>query len=369
MLAEIHLVNLTKYYGDVPAVKELNLTIQDGEFVTLLGPSGCGKTTTLNMIAGLLPISSGEIWIDKQEVSLVPPQQRDCAMVFQNYAIYPHLSVFDNIAFPLRAKKERITNIEQQVQDTAELLGIEKLLDRKPRELSGGQRQRVALGRAIIRKPVVFLMDEPLSNLDARLRLMMRFELRKLHNQSGATTVYVTHDQAEAMTLSDRIALMDGGILQQYDVPRVIYNEPVNMFVAGFMGELRINFFKARFVRLDGLPKIYIMNHLLPIPSRLHVPTSNIAENSELILGVRPESIQLLTNVPENSNQSMYMKGKVDMIQELGATEILYTKVGDQSVLAVTDPNTRIHPNEDVILNFDQEKVHLFDAKTERAIR
>lgn len=368
-MADIKLINLTKYFGEVPAVKDFSLTIHDGEFVTLLGPSGCGKSTTLNMIAGLLPVTSGEIWIGGDEVSLIPPQDRDCAMVFQNYAIYPHLSVFDNIAFPLRAKKERVTNLQQQVEDTAKLLGIEKLLDRKPKELSGGQRQRVALGRAIIRQPIVFLMDEPLSNLDARLRLMMRFELRKLHEESKATTVYVTHDQAEAMTLSDRIALMDMGVLQQYDTPRVIFNEPINSFVAGFMGDIRINFFNGKLERSNGQPMIRTLNHLLPLPPRLHSPIDSLADGSELILGIRPESIQLLTNIPDKNNQTMYMKGRVDMIQELGATEIIYIMVGNQSVLAVTDPNQGIHPKEDKYLVFDPDNVHLFDAKTDLAIR
>lgn len=357
-MAEIRLNNLYKHFGDVVAVSNLNLSIRDGEFVTLLGPSGCGKTTTLNMIAGLIPVTSGEIWLDEKEISLVEPQNRDCAMVFQNYAIYPHMTVFENIAFPLRAKKNPESEISERVEETAKLLGIEKLLDRKPKQLSGGQRQRVALGRAIIRQPQVFLMDEPLSNLDARLRLMMRFELRRLHDQSGATTIYVTHDQAEAMTLSDRIALMDMGVLQQYDTPRVIYNQPVNMFVAGFMGELRINFFETELVRPNEQPILRTLNHQLPVPSRLHAAINDYADGSTIILGVRPESIQILLSKPKKNDETMSVKGKVDLIQELGAREIFYIIVGDQSVLAESEPNSRIQSQQDVYLNFDPANVH-----------
>lgn len=367
-MAGIRLINLTKRYGPVIAVDDLGLSIGDREFVTLLGPSGCGKTTTLNMIAGLVLPSSGEIWIGDREVGGLPPQQRDCAMVFQSYAIYPHMSVFENIAFPLRARRQLEVEIRRKVEKVAELLKIASLLDRKPKELSGGQRQRVALGRAMVRQPQAFLMDEPLSNLDARLRLLMRVELRKLHEQSGATTIYVTHDQAEAMTLSDRIAVMKDGLLQQYDTPRVIYTQPANTFVASFMGDLPINLFQGELVRSDGRLMLRVLSRNLPLPPRFHAPMAQLADGTSLSLGVRPEAIRILPAAPTDTD-GMILSGQVDIIQELGAKEVVYARVDGQDVFAVVEPGHEWHARQPVWLVLDPAQVHIFRADTGVAIR
>src|SRR6187397_2475558 len=292
-MATVTFENVQKMYGDFQAVKDLNLEIGDGEFMVLVGPSGCGKTTALRMIAGLEEISDGRLLIGDRVVNEVAPKDRDIAMVFQSYALYPHMSVYDNLAFGLKLRKTPKADIERRVKDAAEILGLEKFLDRKPKALSGGQRQRVALGRAIVREPSVFLMDEPLSNLDAKLRVQTRAEIARLHQRLGTTTIYVTHDQVEAMTMGDRIVVMRDGLLQQVGSPQELYDHPVNVFVAGFIGSPAMNFFNVKADKTDGRTVLKNDALELPVPDRL----KSIVEGAEgeLTAGVRPEHFEILS--------------------------------------------------------------------------
>lgn len=348
---------------DVHVIKDADLEITDGEFMVLVGPSGCGKSTALRMIAGLEEASSGDILIDDRVVNDVSPKDRDIAMVFQNYALYPHMSVYDNMAFGLKLRKFPREEIDKRVQEAAELLGIKHLLHRKPKELSGGQRQRVAMGRAIVRKPKVYLMDEPLSNLDAKMRVQMRAELQKLHQRLGVTTVYVTHDQTEAMTLGSRIVIMKDGIIQQINTPLHLYEYPANKFVAGFIGSPSMNFVTCT-LQKDG-------DHLYVVSEGLHlqVPDDKKEKLSphtgkELTFGIRPEDIQDMEFAREDL-KAYSAKASVEVSEPLGSEVLLHVKIGDITCSARVDPHTKAKIGEPITLAFNMNKMHAFDAGTE----
>lgn len=364
-MAELKLVNLTKEYDKgVIAVKDFNLHIQDKEFIVFVGPSGCGKSTTLRMIAGLEEISDGDFEIDGKRMNDVAPKNRDIAMVFQNYALYPHMSVYENMAFSLKLRKVPKDQIEKQVNEAAKILGLEDYLKRKPKALSGGQRQRVALGRAIVRDAKVFLMDEPLSNLDAKLRVQMRAEIQKLHRRLQTTTIYVTHDQTEAMTMATRLVVMKDGYIQQVGTPKDVYDYPNNVFVGGFIGSPAMNFFTGT-LTVDGL---------LIGDTKIHIPSDKRAvlkekgyEGKELILGVRPEDIY--TNAQDiESNASSTFHAKIEVSELLGAETYLYSNLHGSDFIARIESNTTIQPLDTIQLAFDMEKAHFFDASTENRI-
>ncbi|NPV52460.1 MAG: ABC transporter ATP-binding protein [Firmicutes bacterium] len=356
-MAEVRLENVEKSYGQVCAVRNLSLAIRENEFVTLLGPSGCGKSTVLNMIAGLLEPSAGTIYIDGQSVNDIPPHRRGVAMVFQDYALYPHMTVFDNIAFPLRAKKADPKSVKQEVENVANTLGLTELLHRLPKELSGGQRQRVALGRAIVRKPKVFLMDEPLSNLDARLRIHMRAELRRLHRAIGTTTIYVTHDQAEAMTLSDRIVVLKDGIIQQIGTPLDVYRKPANTFVGGFIGAVGMNYISCE-VNSSGIvitannPSLHISlpRHILDALSKRGA--------SKVLLGVRAEDICIAS---KNDNA---IEGVVDVLERMGSDTYIHVILGETRVIARVSSDIDVGEGNAIRLSFDMGKISFYAADT-----
>ncbi len=363
-MAEVVLKDLVKKFGGVVAVKDMNLTVHDQEFLVLVGPSGCGKTSTLRMVAGLEEITAGEVHIGGRLVNNLPPRDRDIAMVFQNYALYPHMTVYDNMAFGLKMRKFSRTEIEKRVQEAAEILGIQGLLERKPRQLSGGQRQRVAVGRAIVRHPQVFLFDEPLSNLDAKLRVQMRVELKKLHQRLQATAIYVTHDQVEAMTLGDRVVVMKDGLIQQVGDPLEVYSAPANKFVAGFIGSPAMNF-------LDCTVTGAVGDLALEAPAlRISVPKARALslaayDNRQVTLGIRPEDIK---EVSEGGPSGAYFEAVVEVREPLGSEVLLDMKVGPNPVVARVQPNTPIRVGEKIRLSVDPAKIHLFDSYTERAI-
>jgi multiple sugar transport system ATP-binding protein len=349
----IALQNITKRYGAATVVDDLSIDIHDGEFVVLLGPSGCGKTTTLRMIAGLEQPSSGEILIDSQRVNDLPPQKRDVAMVFQSYALYPHMTVAENIAYPLRVRKLAAAEIQTQVKQTAAMLEIESLLNRRPRELSGGERQRVALARAIVRHPKAFLMDEPLSNLDAKLRLQMRGELKRLQQQLGTTTVYVTHDQAEAMTLGHRVAVMNRGRLQQLDAPLEIYNRPANRFVAEFVGSPAMNLIDGH---IDASTRYFIADGLrLP----LDIDTSKIATMERITLGLRPENIEV-----SNARQTGLISATVYITELMGSETFVFLELEKHRMIARAASDFHAEPGTIVWIKPDTAKAHFFDPTT-----
>ncbi len=366
-MAQVDLENVTKVYDNkVVAVKEATFTVNDKEFCVLLGPSGCGKTTTLRMIAGLEEITSGIIKIDGKVVNDVEPKDRDIAMVFQNYALYPHMTVYENMAFGLKLRKFPKAEIDKRVKEAARILGIEELLDRKPRQLSGGQRQRVAVGRAIVRNPKVFLFDEPLSNLDAKLRVQMRSELKKLHHRLGATIVYVTHDQVEAMTMADKIVIMKDGVIQQIGTPFEVYNKPKNMFVAGFIGSPAMNFVNATIVAKSG--GIWIKTNGFEVKVvKEHEPLLEKWIDKEVIFGIRPENIFdkffALAPQPENT-----ISGFVDVVEPLGSETLLHVTCGEDSLVARVDPRTKAQEGEKIDLVFDMNRIHVFDKDTQEAI-
>ncbi len=342
--------------SQVHIVKNAELKIKDGEFVVLVGPSGCGKSTTLRMIAGLEDATSGDIVIGDRVVNNVSPKERDIAMVFQSYALYPHMSVFENMAFGLRLRNLPNQEIERSVKQASELLGLEKLLQRKPKELSGGQRQRVAMGRAIVRRPQVYLMDEPLSNLDAKLRVQMRAELQKMHRRLGVTTVYVTHDQVEAMTLGDRIVIMKDGIIQQADSPLNLYERPSNLYVAGFIGTPSMNF----------VPVTLQDGEFIASGFRVQVPEERRGDveaynGKALVLGIRPQD---LTDAPS----SLTLQASVEVIEPLGSENYLYCSAGKDMVAARVDGRSSVRAGDTVTLGFKPEQFHLFDAVSEQAI-
>ncbi len=372
VVAGVRLVGVWKRFGGVVAVKDMNLEVGDGEFVILLGPSGCGKTTTLRMISGLEEPSQGKIFIGDKLVAdpeagvFVPPKDRDIAMVFQSYALYPHMTVFDNIAFPLKLRKVPKQEIEERVREVAELLGLTELLKRKPRELSGGQRQRVALGRAIVRKPQVFLMDEPLSNLDAKLRVKMRAELKKLQRQLGVTTIYVTHDQVEAMTMGDRVAIINYGELQQVGTPDEVYNKPANIFVGGFIGSPPMNFLSVSVTEDGWLDFGEFKLKLLPDQVALLGELGYLGK--EVVFGIRPEDVYDAVFAQVKVPGENMVHAKVEIVENLGSERIVHLRVGDITFLGSFHSDSKVSEGQEVDVVFDMKKIHLFNKKTEKAI-
>ncbi len=357
-MSEVNLTAITKKFGDFVAVNEIDLEVDDGAFTVLVGPSGCGKTTTLRMIAGLEEATAGEIRIGERVVNRVPPKDRDIAMVFQNYALYPHMDVYNNMAFGLKLRKTPKKEIEQRVHDAAELLGIGEKLKSKPRELSGGQRQRVAVGRAIVRKPKVFLFDEPLSHLDAKLRVQMRTELEQLHHKLKTTTVYVTHDQVEAMTLGSRIAVMKDGVIHQYASPQETYDHPANQFVAGFIGSPAMNFLAAK-VESKGETIVLVgTGFQLTLPKEL-VDTLP----SEVFVGIRPEDL----SGPVTDGESI-IEVTVLVTEPLGNELLVYTDCGGERVVANLDPHQHVEIDSTIKLAVDMNGLHLFDHESEQTI-
>ncbi len=350
---------------DVVVVKDFNLEIRDKEFLVLVGPSGCGKSTTLRMIAGLEEITAGDLYIGDQRMNDVAPKDRDIAMVFQNYALYPHMNVYDNMAFGLKLRKFKKDEIKERVDNAAKILGLEDLLTRRPKALSGGQRQRVALGRAIVRDAKVFLMDEPLSNLDAKLRVQMRAEIQKLHHRLQTTTVYVTHDQTEAMTMATRLVVMKDGLIQQVGEPKEVYDYPNNVFVGGFIGSPAMNFFTGK---IEG--KYFTIEDVkLEVPEeKLKMLRDQGYDKKEVILGVRPEDIYDDSVVLENS-QDTTLEVEVNVAELMGSEIILYSKVENQDFVARVDSRYNITAGDSVKLSFDLNKAHFFDAETEERIK
>ena len=355
---DVRFENVTKMFGRSEAVARLNLAIRDGEFVVLLGPSGCGKTTTLRMLAGLEDATSGDIFIGSERVNLIPARHRDVAMVFQSYALYPHMTVAQNIAYPLRVRKIRADEIERRVQRVADMLEIGGLLARRPKELSGGERQRVALARAIVREPRAYLMDEPLSNLDARLRVQMRGELKRLQHDLGTTTLYVTHDQAEAMTLAHRVAVMRSGKLQQFAAPMEIYNHPANRFVAEFVGSPGMNFIEGR---IDAGERKFMGGG---IALALEGPLLDKANGRERVtLGIRPEHIRVAT-----SERDGWLRAEVYVTELMGNETVVFLKLGDEKIIARAPADFRAGMETPAWVRFDMERAGFFDAETGEAI-
>ena len=368
-MASLSLKNIQKIYPNgFQAVKDFNLDIEDKEFVIFVGPSGCGKSTTLRMIAGLEDISDGTLEIDGKVMNDVEPKDRDIAMVFQNYALYPHMTVYDNMAFGLKLRKFPKAEIEQKVKEAAKILDLDKLLDRKPKALSGGQRQRVAMGRAIVRHPKVFLMDEPLSNLDAKLRVQMRIEITKLHQRLGATMVYVTHDQTEAMTLGTRIVVMKDGLIMQVDTPSNLYNAPNNLFVAGFIGSPQMNFLDAIVdVRGDDVT-LTVGSQVLKVPaSKKQAVLDGNYNGKTVVLGIRPENIHDEESIIA-ANPDSIIKSNVKVYELLGAEVYLYFDVEGTQMTARVNPRTTLRTGDDATFALDMEKIHIFDKETELTI-
>ncbi len=363
-MGQVVLKGINKFYDTVHAVKDVNLQIRDKEFVVFVGPSGCGKTTTLRMIAGLEAISSGDISIDGNVVNELAPMDRDIAMVFQNYALYPHMSVYDNMAFGLKMRKFEKAEIEKRVKDAADILGIGELLKRKPRQLSGGQRQRVALGRAIVRHPRVFLFDEPLSNLDAKLRVQMRVELKKLHLRLGTTAIYVTHDQVEAMTLGDRVVVMKDGWVQQVGEPLELYNTPANKFVAGFIGSPAMNFANVTVTEANGSVVAESKGLRIKLPDEI-AQRVRAHSSRDVTLGIRPED---LTVAGASDSSDLCFDAAVEVVEQLGSEIILDTKVGDAMMVASVEPTTKVKLHDTLRLAMRPSRLHVFDQKTEAAI-
>ncbi|MGI6069448.1 MAG: ABC transporter ATP-binding protein [Blautia sp.] len=368
-MASLSLQHINKTYPNgFEAVKDFNLEIEDKEFIIFVGPSGCGKSTTLRMIAGLEEISSGTLKIGDKVMNDVEPKDRDIAMVFQNYALYPHMTVYDNMAFGLKLRKTPKEEIDKMVREAARILDLEKLLDRKPKALSGGQRQRVAMGRAIVRDPKVFLMDEPLSNLDAKLRVQMRIEISKLHQRLGTTIIYVTHDQTEAMTLGTRIVVMKDGVVQQVDTPQNLYQKPCNLFVAGFMGSPQMNFLEGEVIQNAGDVTIKIGEYDVPIPaSKANALKDGGYIGKTVIMGIRPEDIHD-SEMFVSSSPSGTMQSIVKVYELLGAEVYLYFDVNGTQVTARVDPRTTAKTGDPVKFAFDMEKSHFFDKETEQVI-
>ncbi len=355
-MSELILREVTKRYGDLEVVKDFSLEVDAGEFIVLVGPSGCGKSTTLRMIAGLEEITRGELIMRGRVVNDVPPKDRDVAMVFQSYALYPHMSVYENMAFGLRLRKLNGSEITRRVQEAARILGITSYLGRKPKALSGGQRQRVAMGRAIVRKPRYFLFDEPLSNLDAKLRGQMRTEIAKLHRRLGATSIYVTHDQVEAMTLADRIVVMKDGVIQQIGRPIELYRKPVNRFVAGFIGSPAMNFLKGTVeegeVRGEGFQ--------VPVEP---LDVAGVTQGQEVILGLRPEAVRV------DGTGVGTLEGRVEVREPLGAEAFVYLSVGEQQVVGRFAPDYEAREGDTIVFSVDPAACHVFDPRTESALR
>lgn len=364
-MAGVTLQNVTKRYGNIVAVSEANLEIRDKEFMVFVGPSGCGKSTTLRMVAGLEEISGGSIYIGDVLVNDIPPKDRDIAMVFQNYALYPHMDVYNNMAFGLKLRKFPRPEIDRRVKEAAKMLGIENLLDRKPKALSGGQRQRVAVGRAIVREPKVFLMDEPLSNLDAKLRVQMRAELSKLHARLQTTAIYVTHDQTEAMTMGDRIVVMKDGFIQQVGAPLDIYDNPVNVFVAGFIGSPPMNFM-TMVLKKEG-DDFWLSDESVKL--KIHPDRARQIKNlgayvdKEVIFGIRPEAVHDGKESAGSEDDTFITM--VDVTEPMGAEVVVYFSKGENQFIGRLDPHSDVTDGEEHPVRFDMKKVHIFDKETE----
>ncbi|MEW6194488.1 MAG: sn-glycerol-3-phosphate ABC transporter ATP-binding protein UgpC [Bacteroidota bacterium] len=370
-MADVKLININKIYeGDNHVVHDVNLHIHDREFIVLVGPSGCGKSTTLRMVAGLEEISSGELLIDEKKVNDVPPKDRDIAMVFQNYALYPHMTVYENLAFGLKLRKFDKTEIERRVKDAAKILGIEELLGRKPKQLSGGQRQRVAVGRAIVRKPKLFLFDEPLSNLDAKLRVQMRTEISKLHRELGATIIYVTHDQVEAMTMGDKIAVMNKGVVQQFDSPLNLYNSPVNKFVAGFLGNPSMNFIEGKIINNDGLTFVDESSTLQIKLTKESKELSNYIEE-KITMGIRPEDISVYELKSPSLREGLgwaFIETTIEVAEMLGNEIFIYFNIGTKQLVSRVPVNNQLHAGMKIKMKFNLEKLYFFDSSTDKTI-
>jgi multiple sugar transport system ATP-binding protein len=366
-MASVTYRNVYKRFGDVTVITDLNLEVIDKEFVVFVGPSGCGKSTSLRMLAGLEEISEGEILIGDRVVNDVPPKDRDIAMVFQSYALYPHMSVYDNMAFGLKLRKTPKAEIERRVKEAADILGLGNLLDRKPKALSGGQRQRVAVGRAIVREPAVFLMDEPLSNLDAKLRVSARAEITKLHKRLGTTFIYVTHDQVEAMTMGDRIAVLADGVLQQVDSPRKLYNEPGNLFVAGFIGSPSMNFFNATIVQEEDKMIVDTGDFRVEVPEEKHETYKDVV-GQEVIFGMRPEHIHVPQYAPPGIVAAP-VEITIEVVELLGHELNLFATTGKNSLVATVDTRLDANVGNKIEVVMDMGQMHIFDRKTEMAIR
>jgi multiple sugar transport system ATP-binding protein len=363
-MAEIRLEHVFKRFGNVEVVKDINLDIRDGEFLVLVGPSGCGKTTILRMIAGLEEISAGNLYIGDRLVNNVEARDRDIAMVFQNYALYPNMTVYENMAFALKVHNVPRAEIEQRVTQAANMLELTPYLKRHPRELSGGQRQRVALARAIVRDPKAFLMDEPLSNLDAKLRVQTRAEISRLHQRLGRTMIYVTHDQTEAMTMGDRIAVLNAGVIQQLGTPQSLYDHPQNQFVAGFIGSPSMNFFpNTPVTREGGALHVSIGNQSIELTGDAATLLRGYAGRA-VTLGVRPEDVLFTPDAPAGQA----LAGTVDVVEHLGNEQMLYANIEGQSLLARIGPSVRLTPGDKVMLVFDMSKVHAFDPATTKSL-
>lgn len=368
-MAGLSLRHIYKIYeGNVTAVKDFNLEIKDKEFIVFVGPSGCGKSTTLRMVAGLEDISKGELYIGDRLVNDVSPKDRDIAMVFQNYALYPHMTVFDNMAFALKLRKTPKDQIDKQVREAASILGIDHLLDRKPKALSGGQRQRVAMGRAIVRQPKVFLLDEPLSNLDAKLRVQMRTEIAKIHNRTQTTFIYVTHDQTEAMTLGTRIVVMKDGIVQQVSTPQDLYNNPVNQFVAGFIGSPQMNFIGAKVVEKGG--KVFLAFEgeeiVLPEDKAAKLKKDGYV-GKEVTMGIRPENISDDEEALKENKEDV-ITAEVEVTEIMGAETYIYGKKGNSNITLRVPGTSSAKTGDAIKVALDSSKIHVFDKETELTI-
>jgi len=365
-MASVTYEHVYKRFGDVVAVNDLDIKITDKEFLVFVGPSGCGKTTSLRLLAGLEEVTDGRILIGDRVVNDVPPKDRDIAMVFQSYALYPHMSVYDNMAFGLKLRKVPKAEIDKRVKQAAEILGISQLLDRKPRQLSGGQRQRVAVGRAIVRDPAVFLFDEPLSNLDAKLRVQTRAEISKLHQRLGTTFIYVTHDQVEAMTMATRIAVMKDGLLMQIDTPQNLYDHPGNVFVAGFIGSPSMNFFDTTLVEQDGKLFVDGGSFKLPVPDNKKA-TYLPHKGKKVIFGIRPDDVHASAYAPPGIIPAP-LAADVDVTELMGNEIFLYLLTGKKSFIARVDPRTHARAGEKIDLIVNMDNMHLFDPQTEKTL-
>ncbi|MBZ6078281.1 ABC transporter ATP-binding protein [Microvirga puerhi] len=363
-MAHVVLKSLVKTYGAFAAVNNVSLTVEDGEFVALVGPSGCGKTTTLNLVAGLIPVTSGEITIGDRVVNDVDPKDRNIAMVFQNYALYPQKSVYKNLAFPLQMRRLPRDEIDRKVREAARVLDMTHLLERKPRELSGGQQQRVALGRALVRDPAVFLMDEPLSNLDAKLRVQMRSEIKRFHQDLKATIIYVTHDQLEAVTMADKMAVMNGGYLQQYDSPAQVFAHPVNMFVASFIGSPAMSLIPLEASTVNGQTVLTGAEGWTMTLSPLNARKVQRSTTRKIVLGARHSTIKLAKDASPNA-----IPAKAYTVEPTGDVTFVQALMSGAVVNISVPPNVAITPDEQIWLEFDQERMHLFDGATELALK
>ena len=366
-MAQVSLKNVTKIFpSGIKAVDNVTFGVENKEFMVLVGPSGCGKSTTLRMIAGLEEVTSGDIYIGDRKVNNIPAKDRDIAMVFQNYALYPHFTVYENMAFGLRLRNYPKSEINRRVKEAAEILGIKHLLNRRPKELSGGERQRVAVGRAIVRKPLVFLFDEPLSNLDAKMRVQMRTEIHKLHLRLQSTMIYVTHDQVEAMTMGDRIAVMNDGVIQQIADPITLYDKPCNKFVAGFIGSPPMNFMRGRIIKKDGRLYFDEGKFKVKLVEEMYKKIENYIDK-EVIFGIRPEDIYDKLFVSEAPPENV-LRVTCDIVEPMGSEVYLYLNSGKHIFVARVGAHNRPEVNQEMDLVFDMSKVHFFDKDTEETI-